>query len=193
MTWTILVVRHNVVIWNLQTYNYQSLVRKSSKYTIDLENNLWLQIRVSKKKVELLVQTFFWSVLQLWNMKYPPHPGGMERGGGGDSYPYFEKWGRGKSMFLLHHCFGKNLRRNWIFSMEAKQYCPLDQAVEIFCFAWQFWKLAPPHTHTFSYQLKVAPPFRSILKPAPPTVHSSTTTLLLFSLWFDHWDNNVLT
>jgi hypothetical protein len=43
-------------------------------------------------------------------MKYPPHPGGMERGG--NSYPYFEKWGRGKSMFLLHHYFGKNLRRN---------------------------------------------------------------------------------
>ena len=67
------------------------------------------------------------------------------------NYPHFEKWRRGKSIFLLHNYFGKHLRRNWIFSMEAKQYCPLDQAVEIFCFAWQFWKLAPPHTDIFSY------------------------------------------
>lgn len=49
MSWKILVIGHNVVIWNLQTYNYQSLVRKSSEYTIDLENNLWLQIHVGKK------------------------------------------------------------------------------------------------------------------------------------------------
>lgn len=191
MTWTILVVLHNVVIWNLQTYNYQSLVRKSSEYTINLENNLWLQIRVSKKKLNYWYKHFSEVSYSFETWSTPLIQGVWK--GGGDSYPYFEKWGRGKSMFLLHHYFGKNLRRNWIFSMEAKQYCPLDHAVEIFCFAWQFWKLAPPHTHTFSYQLKVAPPFRSILKPAPPTVHSSTTTLLLFSLWFDHWDNNVLT
>lgn len=106
----------------------------------------------------------------------------------------FEKLGRGKKINgFAPPLFCQNLKRNWIFSMKTKEYCPLYHAVEILFVCLTVFKTClTPHTHIL-IPAKSCSPFQSILKPATPTVHSSSTTLLLFSLWFDRWDNTVLT
>ena len=110
-----------------------------------------------KKKVELLVQTFFWSVLQLWNMKYPPHPGGMERGGG--QLPLLWKVGEGQINVFAPPLFWQKFKKKLNFQHGSKTILSTWPSGRNLLFCLTVLKTCTtPHTH-FLISAKSCSPF----------------------------------